>query len=419
MGSARVGRSQQASFAAALFLLFLAVLINYVDRGNLSIAAPLLRDEWRLSATSLGALFSAFFWAYTAMQFVNSWLTDRFDPCRSLALGFLVWSLATVFIGLSTSFIMLLSLRLLLGVGESVICPTSSQILARYLPEESRGFANGVVCGAMQCGSLVGTFGGGLLMARYGWRPVFVGVGVLSLLWLPAWRQWKPRAPQVSVPVIQGQIPVFGEILRQRSFWGTAAGHFCSNYVLYFMATWLPYYLVREQHLSMTAMSRVAALYFLAGGASCFGTGWVADWWMRHGGRVAVVRKTFMMTGGVLAGISLIALSVATQQTYLYGLLMTGIGGGMSSAGVFAFGQTLAGPEAAGRWAGLQNGFANFAGVICPALTGVLIERTGHFQAALSIAAAMSIAGGCAWVWMVQRVEPICWRSSMPLTEVA
>jgi MFS transporter, ACS family, D-galactonate transporter len=419
MDSARVGQRQQASFAAALFLLFLAVVINYVDRGNLSIAAPLLKDEWRLSAASLGALFSAFFWTYTAMQFVISWLTDSFDPRRSLALGFLVWSLATAFTGLSTGFVMLLSLRLLLGVGESVICPTSSQILARYLPEESRGFANGVLCGAMQCGSVVGTFGGGLLMARYGWRPVFVGVGVLSLLWLPAWRRWKPRAQQVPVTAIHGLIPTFGEILRQRSFWGTAVGHFCINYVLYFMVTWLPYYLVRERHFSMSTMSRVAALYFLAGGAACFVTGWVADWWMRHGGRVAVVRKTSMMTGGVLAGISLIALSVATQQNYLYGLLMTGIGGGIQSAGVFAFGQTLAGPEGAGRWAGLQNGVANFAGVLCPALTGVLIEQTGRFQMALAVTAVMSIAGGCAWLWMVQRVEPICWRSRMPQTEAA
>ncbi len=111
------------------------------------------------------------------MQFVGGWVFDRFDPRRVLALGFLVWSIATAFTGLSTGLVMLMSLRLLLGVGESVVCPTSSQILARYLPEERRGFANGVVCGAMRCGAVVGTFGGGMLMARYGWRPVFLGVG--------------------------------------------------------------------------------------------------------------------------------------------------------------------------------------------------------------------------------------------------
>lgn len=419
MDNERATRAHRPGFAPALFLLFLAVLINYVDRGNLSIAAPLLRDEWHLSASSLGALFSAFFWTYTAMQFVSGWLTDRFDPRSSLALGFVVWSLATAFTGLSTGFAMLLSLRLLLGVGESVICPTASQILARYLPEESRGFANGVVCTAMQCGSVVGTLGGGLLMAKYGWRPVFLGIGLVSLIWIPAWRRWKPDSQEIPAAVMKEQIPAFTEIFQQRSFWGTAAGHFCSNYVLYFMVTWLPYYLVREQHLTMEEMPRIAALYFLAGGASCFLTGWIADWWMRHGGRVAVVRKTSMLVGSLLAGVALIGLSLSTHQSYLFSLLATGTGGGIASAGVFAFGQTLAGPDGAGRWAGLQNGFANFAGVICPALTGLLVDWTGHFRAALAVAAVISIAGGGAWVFLVQRVEPIRWRTSLRLTEAA
>ena len=150
MDSSSVDAEERASFAPALFLLFVAVTINYIDRGNLSIAAPLLKEEWHLSASTLGALFSAFFWSYTALQFVGGWVFDRFDPCRVLALGFLVWSLATALTGLATGLVMLISLRLLLGVGESVICPTSSQILARYLPEERRGFANGVVCGGMR-----------------------------------------------------------------------------------------------------------------------------------------------------------------------------------------------------------------------------------------------------------------------------
>ena len=236
MGNERANRTQRAGFAPALVLLFLAVLINYVDRGNLSIAAPLLKNEWHMSASPLGALFSAFFWTYTAMQFVGGWVFDRFDPCRVLALGFLVWSLATAFTGFSTGFVMLLSLRLLLGVGESVICPTASQILARYLPEEKRGFANGVVCGAMRCGAVVGSFGGGLLMARYGWRPVFLGVGVLSLLWLPAWWRWRPREV-ITAAAAKGHTPTLADIFEQRSFWGASTGHFCSNYLLYFIVT--------------------------------------------------------------------------------------------------------------------------------------------------------------------------------------
>ncbi len=411
MVSTSVERRRGAGFGPALFLLFVAVVINYVDRGNLSIAAPLIKEEWHLNASVLGALFSAFFWTYTAMQFVSGWVVDRFDPCRLLGLGFLAWSLATVLTGLSAGFAMLLSLRLLLGVGESVIFPTSSKILARYLPEESRGFANGLLGSGMRVGAVAGSLGGGLLMAHYGWRPAFLGIGIVSLLWLPAWWRWRPREELASgAVVVKHQTPAFAEVLGRRSFWGASAGHFANNYLLYFMVTWLPFYLVREQHMTMSSMSRIAALYYMTDATSAFVSGWLADLWMRHGGSTTLVRKTAMAAGCTVAAVSLGFLSMATPHTYLYCLLATGVGAGMQSAGVFAFGQTLAGTDGVGRWTGLQNGFANLAGVIGPALTGFLVDRTGNFAVALAIAAVISIAGGCAWVFVVGRVEPIRWK---------
>jgi MFS family permease len=414
------GLGRGVSFAPALFLLFVAVLINYVDRGNLSIAAPLLKEEWHLNASVLGALFSAFFWTYTAMQFVGGWIVDRFDPRRLLALGYLVWSAATALTGLSTGFAMLLSLRLLLGVGESVIFPTSSKILARYLPEEKRGFANGVVGSGMRFGAVVGSFGGGMLMAKYGWRAAFLGIGLLSLLWLPAWWRWRPREEQTPAAEVNSRTPGFAEIFGERSFWGASAGHFSINYLLYFMVTWLPFYLVHEQHTTMVAMSRIAALYYLTDATSAFMSGWLADVWMRHGGGTTLVRKTAMGVGLALSAVSLGCLSVATPHTYLYCLVATGVGAGLATPGAFAFGQTLAGTDGVGRWTGLQNGFANLSGVIGPALTGFLVDKTGHFGVPVAIAAAMSVAGGCAWLFVVGRVEQIRWKSddTLPLTDV-
>ena len=174
-------------FALPLLLLALSVLINYIDRGNLSIAAPLLKDELGISASQLGILFSAFFWTYTVMLFVCGWFIDRFDVNRMLALGFLLWSLATAATGIVHGFAMLLVMRLMLGIGESVAFPCYSKILARHLPEHRRGFANGAIVAAMKCGPVVGTLGAGVFMAKYGWRPVFIGIGLLSLAWLPAW----------------------------------------------------------------------------------------------------------------------------------------------------------------------------------------------------------------------------------------
>src|SRR4029077_16359612 len=112
------GRKQQ-SFAMPLLLLALSVFINYIDRGNLSIAAPLLKNELGISASQLGILLSSFFWTYTVLLFVCGWFVDRFDVNRVLALGFLVWSLATAATGLVSGFTMLLTMRLVLGMGES------------------------------------------------------------------------------------------------------------------------------------------------------------------------------------------------------------------------------------------------------------------------------------------------------------
>src|SRR5882762_10734675 len=116
IGKADKSRELRA-FAPALVLLAICALINYVDRGNLSIGAPLLKDELRISASQLGILLSAFFWTYTALQFVTGWMVDSFDANRMIAAGFLLWSLATAATGLVRGFTMLLAMRLMLGVG--------------------------------------------------------------------------------------------------------------------------------------------------------------------------------------------------------------------------------------------------------------------------------------------------------------
>jgi MFS family permease len=165
---------QLTTFTPTLVLLTLCGLINYVDRGNLSVAAPLLKAELNLSPWQLGILFAAFFTTYTGMQFVVGWLVDRFDVNRVLAAGFLLWSLATALTGFVRGFALLMVMRLILGTGESVAVPSCSKIIARYLPEHRRGFASGSVMSGLRLGNAVGTFGAGFLMAKFGWRPVFI-----------------------------------------------------------------------------------------------------------------------------------------------------------------------------------------------------------------------------------------------------
>ena len=118
-------------------LLALAIFINYVDRGNLATAAPLMKDELHLSASKFGLLLSAFFWTYVPGQIVAGWLVEKFNAYRTYALGLALWSISTALTGVASGFSMLIALRLLLGVGESVAFPCSSQLIAQHLPQHA------------------------------------------------------------------------------------------------------------------------------------------------------------------------------------------------------------------------------------------------------------------------------------------
>jgi MFS family permease len=404
-------RAALRTFAPTLILLVLAVLINYVDRGNLALAAPLLKVQWGTTASQLGILFSAFYWTYTLLQFVMGIFVERLGANRLMALGFLVWSIAMTLTGAAIGFATLLALRLLLGVGESVMFPASSKIMAQHLPEHARGFANGLMNAAMRWGSAIGTVGGGLLMARYGWRPVFVAIGILSLLWLPAWSRW--NAPMTTAESHAGtSAPSFAAILRKRTFWGAASGHFCANYLVYFLMSWLPYYLVTERHLSIAAMSVAAGALWAVDSLSSIATGVVTDLRIRRGTSTSAARKWAMAIGFTLAAVSLIACVFAGERSFLWWLIVCAIGCGTANAGTFAFAQTLAGPRAAGKWVGLQNGIANMAGVTGPALSGFLVDWTGHFAAAFAVAALITFGGAFAWCLGVPKLEPMRWGES-------
>ena len=397
------------AMAIPVSLLVISVFINYVDRGNLSIAAPLLKSELGISASRLGILLSSFFWTYTACLFICGWFVDRMDVSRVLAIGFLLWSVATAGTGLVYGFAALLVMRMVLGVGESVAFPCYSKILVRHVPEHYRGVANGAIIAGMKLGPAAGTLGAGMLMTSYGWRPVFIGIGLVSLFWLPAWMKWRPHS-EAAQSSSESEVSV-ADILRQRKFWATAAGGFCVAYPLYFTITWLPFYLVHEQQLSISEMVNNAALYYTVDAAAALVTGWVTDCWIRRGFGIGVVRKSAMALGWMTAAIGFLGCSYAGSHSYLAWLIVVAIGCGTGNACFWSFVQTLAGPKAVGRWCGLKNGFSNLAGVICPALTGFTVDWTGHFHVAILIAAGICLLGAMVWVFAIGEVLPIDWTS--------
>jgi MFS family permease len=168
-----------------LILLVVSVAINYIDRGSLSTAAPLLKAEMDISPVQLGILLSAFFWTYSILQIFSGWLADRYDVKWVMAIGFFIWSVSTAATGFVYAFAPLLLLRLFLGAGESVAFPCCSKIIAGSFAEHQRGRANSLIDAAGKFGPALGILIGGILMEHFGWRPVFVVLGLGSLLWLP------------------------------------------------------------------------------------------------------------------------------------------------------------------------------------------------------------------------------------------
>jgi MFS family permease len=407
MGASAVRKTPSA--ARLVLLVTAAVFINYIDRGNLATAAPLMQDELHLSASRLGILLSAFYYGYVVCMPAMGWLAERYGAKRVLAAGVAIWSVATLATGFAGSFVTLLALRVLLGIGESVAFPCASKVLAHAVEVSRLGVANGILSFGYLLGPAVGTLLGGYLMTVFGWRPVFVVFGAVSLVWLWPWSRVgisPPAAPNQSTADSQ---PSFPQILRRRELWGASLGHFASNYGYYFIVSWLPFYLIKSRGFSMGSMVAIASWAYLLNALSALAMGWLADRWIRAGRSPTIVYKS-IMAANHLAGIGcMIGMVMLPAAGSIAALFVFEIVSGCSYPGLFAIPQILAGPRASARWVGMQNAAGNVAGLIAPAITGVLVDQTGLFDVAFALAAAVNGLGLIGWVLMLRKIAPIQW----------
>ncbi len=429
--SSAVGAAESASrlspeLSRLALLLALSIFINYIDRGNLSIAAPHIKDELGLTYSQLGILFASFFWTYAIFQIVSGWLVDRFPVNWVLALGILLWSAATVATGLVNGFKLLLAVRLILGIGESVAYPSYSKIISRNFSELQRGRANSLISAGQASGPAVGTLLGGMLIAHVGWRLFFVVFGVASSLWLFPWLKFlrRPATVNDSIPspdstaISPTSQPAASatmiQILSQRSAWGTFAGLFAYNYIWYFFITWLPTYLERERNFSVQAMSIVTGSAFFVLAISALVSGWLSDKWIVAGATPTRVRKTFTGAGLLIASSILLVGIVVNHHIAVAILILVCIGLGVGTSNLWSVTQTLAGPATSGKWAGLQNFTGNLAGWIAPALIGLIVQHTGNFFWVFVITSCVTLLGAVAWVFVVGPVRPIAWPTQAP-----
>lgn len=389
-------------------LLVASVIINYADRGNLSVAAPVLKTELKLSPAQLGFLLSAFFWTYAPFQLVSGWLVDRYDANWILAAGFFLWSAATGATGLVYGFGGLLTLRLVVGVAESTAYPAYSKIFATYFGENHRGIANALIDAGSKVGPTFGLLTGGYLISHFGWRPFFFALGLGALPWLPCWIRWRPRGEAAAAYHARDR-PPFHQILRRRSAWVTFLGIFAANYFWYFQLTWLPSYLVQERHYSIGTMSLVASLPLILTALTTTAVGVLSFRALARGASPTRVRTLCLSSGLALATIIVAVPVIANPRLSLVVLCLASMGYGVYTSSHWATTQTLAGPAAAGRWTGMQNFMGNLAGVVAPMVTGAVVQSTGHYFWAFAATGAVVLTGSLLLGFGLGPVEPVKW----------
>ena len=394
---------------SVILVLGLAVLLNYVDRANLAIAAPVLQDGLSLSASQIGVLLSSFFWVYAPAQLLAGWLVHRFNIRVVLAAGIALWGLATATTAFATGFASILVLRLVLGLGESAMFPSWQLILARRTAEHERGRANGIIGSGQGVGPMLGTLLGGLVMARFGWRVMFAALGIVTLLWIWPWLV-VTRRERFDAPEAHTMSSIsYPAILRCREFWGAALGHFSINYGFYFVMTWLPTFLVRAGGFTVAQMAWIGfAIYGIYAVTTAL-AGALSDRWIRQGGSATLVRKTFALASAFGTAVTIAGSALVEPRSAVWLLGAAGVFFGLSTPVMFAMTGTLAGPRAAGRWSGAQNVAGQLAGILAPLITGLIVDRTGRFSGAFAISAATSLMAAVAWGLVIRRVETVQW----------
>jgi ACS family D-galactonate transporter-like MFS transporter len=392
-------------------LLFLSASILYIDRGSLSVAAPVLSRELLLSPVQLGTLLSAFFWSYTAFMLVSGWLVDRYPAALVFAAGYIVWSAATLLCGFAGGLASLMLFRLMLGAGESVALPSYAKMVAAAFPPAQRGLPTSLIEAGVRLGPAIGTFASSLLVASYGWRIMFWALGIGSLLWLVPWWMWAPKASQTNpAPVAGKKGPGIMAILRRRDAWGTFLGSSCYTYPSYFILTWLPSYLVNQRHVSMRELAVLGSLPYIAAAVTTTICGWLSDYWIKRGGSPTLVRKTFVVTGMLLSSVIVFATVVEDVNTSVGLIVFSFAALGIFGSNQWAITQTLAGTEAIGRWGGLKNTIASVSGIVAPALTGYIVQTTGGYFWAFALPAILAVIGASSYIFIIGKIEPVDWE---------
>ncbi|AOB31515.1 MFS transporter [Bordetella sp. H567] len=391
-----------------LGVMCLMYFISYIDRVNISVAAPMIRQEMGLTSTQLGLVFSAFAYPYAVMQIVGGWLADKYGPKRVLIVLSLIWGVATLATGFAGSVGMLVMMRFLLGVGEGGAFPTATRAFTYWMPATERGFAQGITHSFARLGGAVTPPLVLVVIAFGGWRDAFLLLGVLSLVWTTLYALVFTNSPEQHRRIDAQEMAEIGyrkgdcerartaktpwRILVRR-MWLVTFVDFCYGWLLWVYLTWLPSYLKEARGFDLKQLALFTALPLLAGVIGDTLGGVVSDHLYKKTGRLRMARCAVLVTG-MLGSLLFLGPVVFVRDPVVAVLLLSASFFFLEITNPVLWTLPL---DIAGKYAGTAGGMMNtgfgIAGMVSPVVFGVLIQATGSYTVPFVISACLLAVG--------------------------
>jgi len=344
-------------------LLFLATVLNYLDRQVLALTAEQVIAEFQLSKEDFGRVISAFRYAYAVFQILGGWLVDARGPVGVFPAAVGIWSLAGILTALASSIRSLSMLRAMLGIGESFNWPCALKVTQRLLPPRDRALANGIFNSGAAAGAIIAPLIVTVVTLHFGWRSAFVVTGMLGVLWILAWF-WliPPFRPQLGGSRMSAGLVlhVLGRILRKRSFWLLSVSAVIVNSVSYFLADWIPLYLKTERGFSFSVGNALSVVVYASLELGNILVGLFVRKLVAGGTTVTRARKLALLISCLLMSFAAAAGLTPNRFMAVGFLMLTALG----VAGFLVIYLTLVQdvePEYVGATAGLLGGIGNLA----------------------------------------------------------
>ena len=393
-----------------LVLLALGAVIAFVSRTNIASALTVdsFKHQFHLNDVGRGALNSAFFWSYAALQIPMGWIVDRYGVKYPYAISFAIWCIASAATGLTVSLSGLIVMRLITGAGEAIVVPASYRWIRTNFSEERSGLAVGIYMLGTKFGPAIGAPLAAWLLVAYDWHLMFIILGLVGLIWLVPWmlmvRKDNGSVGRSAAERRRHPGVTFRSILSSPLIWGTIIINFCYNYFVFYCMTWMPAYLVEQRHLSLQRMGLYSFFSFMGIAIVALASGWIADVMIKRGGDAVAVRKAFVIAGFAIACTELLGAQTHSLNWALFWNVVSLSGLGLATANHLALCRlTLIPAPAVGLVTGVQNVSTSLAGIVTPILSGWLKQTSGGYQAPMEAIFFFLVLGAVTCFVLLQR----------------